>query len=245
MVDYSNPFLSSIGGSRSQLTQPQNQHDFSGWGDRLNSIEQGIASLTEKFNNLQTPTGTATNTAAEPLEQSANEPLQLPPTGIESLVPTNLMESMTNEQNTGFNYDPQGGSLQSQLAAAYGGQTHEEQMGRAPAGFTQGFSDFFTGEGYYADPRSTWRDGPWSISDTPIDAGPRMGGVLDPYGNPQNNWTGLPVQQGSGIMGQGTGIQQPQQYQELSSLQGPTQQSIGSGINGLAAYQQNNRGAGI
>ncbi|MAH50612.1 hypothetical protein CMI37_32630, partial [Candidatus Pacearchaeota archaeon] len=53
------------------------------------------------------------------------------------------------------------------------------------AGFTQGFADFFTGEGYYADPRGTFADGPWSISETPITLGSRMGGTLDPYGNPQ------------------------------------------------------------
>ena len=56
--------------------------------------------------------------------------------------------------------------------------------GMGQPGFTQGFADFFTGEGYYADPRGTYLDGGWNISDKPIDVGPRMGGVLDPYGNP-------------------------------------------------------------
>ena len=86
-------------------------------------------------------------------------------------------------------------------------------------------------------------DGPWSISDKPIDVGPRMGGVLDPYGNPQNNWTGLPIQQGSGIMGQGTGIQQPQQYQGIpNDMQQQMQPQIGAGLTGLAAYQSQNKG---
>ena len=71
----------------------------------------------------------------------------------------------------------------SQLSSAYGGQTHEEWGGgRGQPGFTQGFADFFTGEGYYADPRGTYLDGGWNISDKPIDVGTRGGGVLNPYG---------------------------------------------------------------
>ena len=77
-----NPFLTPVGGSRRQFTQPQNQFDFSGWGDRLNKIEKGIAGLTEQFSNFQAPgdvepeyTG---NAAPEPLEQSANIPEPLP-----------------------------------------------------------------------------------------------------------------------------------------------------------------------
>jgi len=87
MVDYSNPFLTSFRGSRNQFTQPQNQqnqYDFSGWGDRLGKIEEGIASLTDQFKNFQTPGDVAPeytgNAAPEPLEQPVNE------TGIESLM---------------------------------------------------------------------------------------------------------------------------------------------------------------
>jgi len=113
-----NPFLSPLGGSRRQFTQQpqQNQYDFSGWGDRLNKIEQGIASLTNQFNNFQTPGDVAPeytgNAAPEPLEQTANTPDPLG--GIESLsgnlggdprdaymesmgiqgTPTNVLESM-------------------------------------------------------------------------------------------------------------------------------------------------------
>jgi len=65
-----------------QITQPQNQYDFSGWGDRLTKIEEGIAGLTNQFNNFQTPGSIAPeytgNTTPEPLEQPVN-------TGIESL----------------------------------------------------------------------------------------------------------------------------------------------------------------
>jgi hypothetical protein len=74
-------------------------------------------------------------------------------------------------QDTGFTYDLGGGrgSLLSQLSSAYGGQTHGEwNGGRAPPRFTQGFTDFFTGEGYYADPRATYGDGAWNISDKPM-----------------------------------------------------------------------------
>ena len=81
-------------------------------------------------------------------------------------------------QDTGFTYNPEGGSLLSQLSSAYGGQTHQEWDGfsRAPLGFTQGFTDFFTGEGFYADPRPTYHDAGWDISDKPINL-PGTGGV--------------------------------------------------------------------
>ena len=93
MLDYSNPFLQSLGNVRTQpqqnqFMQPQNQYDFSGWGDRLGKIEQGIAGLTDQFNNFQKPGDVAPeyqgNTAPEPLGQTANAPEPLG--GIESLV---------------------------------------------------------------------------------------------------------------------------------------------------------------
>ena len=74
-----NPF---VGNSRMNFMQPQNQftqpqqqqYDFSGWGDRLTKIEEGIAGLTNQFNNFQPQTtgqnnmvNTPTNTAPEPL----------------------------------------------------------------------------------------------------------------------------------------------------------------------------------
>ena len=259
-----NPFFSSLGGSRRQFTQPQNQfnqqqnqYDFSGWGDRLTKIEEGIAGLTNQFNNFQTPGDVAPeytgNAAPEPLEQSANAPEPLG--GIESLAPT---------QNTGFNFDPQGGSLFSQLSTAYGGQTHNEQMGRGPAGFTQGFADFFTGEGYYADPRGTFADGPWSISETPITLGSRMGGTLDPYGNPQGAMHGnsphgeswvprgaggeplsayhgyQPGTEGDRGLAMQAGMNLPGAGGRPSDLQQPIQQGVG-----LAGLYQQNKGPGI
>ena len=262
MVDYSNPFLTSFRGSRNQFTQPQNQqnqYDFSGWGDRLNKIEEGIAGLTDQFNNFQNPGDVAPeytgNAAPEPLGQTANAPEPLG--GIESLAPT---------QNTGFNFDPQGittdqwgneqtGNLQAQLAQAYGGQTHNEQMGRGPAGFTQGFADFFTGEGYYADPRGTYLDGSWNISDKPIDLGSRFGGTLDPYGNqgsvyPVVDPNALQIQYGNQQQDKTWSPPAPGWRPDQGTP--PPQQSLNSGLaglkpglTGLAAYQQNNKGAGI
>ena len=226
-----NPFLSPLGGSRSQFNQPQqNQYDFSGWGDRLNKIEEGIAGLTKQFNSFQTPGDVAPeytgNAAPEPLEQPTNA------TGIESLAAP---------QDTGFNFDPSGGSLMSQLSSAYGGQTHNEQIGRGQPGFTQGFADFFTGEGYYADPTGTFSDGSWNISDKPIDLGSRFGGTLDPYGNqgsvyPEQDKTWSPPAPGW-RPDQGT---PPPQQSLNSGLAG-----LKPGLTGLAAYQQNNKGAGI
>jgi len=70
-----NPF---VGNSRMNFMQPQNQftqpqqqqYDFSGWGDRLTKIEEGIAGLTNQFNNFQTPGDVAPeytgNAAPEP-----------------------------------------------------------------------------------------------------------------------------------------------------------------------------------
>jgi len=215
-----NPFgVGSFKDSAGRFKQRgQGRDDFSGWNDRLSKIEEGIGTLTEQFKNFQGP-----------MEQE----------GMEKQIkqdPTGGITNLPQVQETGFTFDPQGGSLMSQLSSAYGGQTHEEQMGRGPAGFTQGFADFFTGEGYYADPTGTFVDGSWNISDKPIDLGSRFG-TLDPYGNMQapapmdpNALMGYDTQGTSNI------LLQPQQYQQqMSSLQGPTQQSIGAGINGLAS----------
>ena len=108
MINYSNPFLQSLGNIRTlpqqnqftqpqnQFNQPQNQYDFSGWGDRLGKIEEGIAGLTDQFNSFQKPGDVAPentgNAAPEPLEQSANAPEPLG--GIESLAgaPSNIGE---------------------------------------------------------------------------------------------------------------------------------------------------------
>ena len=237
-----NPF---VGNSRMQFIQPQQQqYDFSGWGDRLSKIEEGIASLTDQFNSFQPQTAgqnnmvnTPTNTAPEPLETPVSEPEPLG--GIESLAPP---------QNTGFNFDPEGGSLMSQLATAYGGQTHNEQMGRGPAGFTQGFADFFTGEGYYADPRPTAGDAPWSISETPITLGSRFGTkgemTLDPYGNPQGAMQDLQPRSPTLNNLQPPGPKaNPFQYQGIpNDMQQQMQPQIGAGLTGLAAYQSQNKG---
>jgi hypothetical protein len=108
MINYSNPFLQSLGNIRTrpqqnqftqpqnQFNQPQNQYDFSGWGDRLGKIEEGIAGLTDQFNSFQKPGDVAPentgNAAPEPLEQPANAPEPLG--GIESLAgaPSNIGE---------------------------------------------------------------------------------------------------------------------------------------------------------
>ena len=243
---------------QNQFTQPQQQqYDFSGWGDRLGKIEEGIAGLTDQFNNFQPQTteqtqnnmvNTPTNTAPEPLETPVSEPEPLG--GIESLAPA---------QNTGFNFDPQGGSLMSQLSSAYGGQTHEEWGGgRGQPGFTQGFADFFTGEGYYADPRGTYLDGGWNISDKPIDLGPRFGGTLDPYGNMGSAYgnsphgeSGVPRGAGGEPLSDYHGYQpgtegdrglamqsvmNNQPFQTLASPSGGKMAGgVGAGINGLAS----------
>jgi len=141
-------------------------------------------------------------------------------------------------------------------------------MGRAPAGFTQGFSDFFTGEGYYADPRPTAGDAPWSITDKPIDMGPKMGGVLNPYGYSGSftgNLAGIPhgesgVPRGAGGeplsayhgyqpgtegdrgLAMQAGMNLPGAGGRPNDMQQQVQPQIGAGLTGLAAYQSQNKG---
>ena len=275
MVDYSNPFLTSFLGSRNQFTQPQNQfnqqqnqYDFSGWGDRLNKIEEGIAGLTNQFNNFQTPGDVAPeytgNAAPEPLEQSANAPEPLG--GIESLAPT---------QNTGFNFDPSGGSLFSQLSTAYGQPATIGQQflsdnpdwdpnrgtGMGSSGYTPGFSQFVQDQGYYVDRRPTALDRGPVISETPIPIGlgGRMEGqqVYEGYNdqfNPVNKPTSQPGRPNPLLQGEqlaGTWSPPAPGWRPNQGTP-PPQQALNSGlaglkpgINGLAAYQQNNKGAGI
>ena len=231
-----NPFFSPLGGSRRQFTQPQNQftqqnqYDFSGWGDRLDKIEQGIAGLTDQFNNFQTPGDVAPeytgNAAPEPLEQTTNAPEPLG--GIESLAPP---------QNAGFNFDPSGGSLFSQLSTAYGqpstmqAQFNQEnpnavsQSGgpmylRGGGNYTQGFQDFVHDQGYYVDPTKSYLDGGMDISETPIDLpfrGPRQENIpqTDAGWGPQQllglgggrerpGWTGQPIKNTGYVPAPGT-----------------------------------------
>ena len=242
MVNSRNQFMQPQ--QQSQQQPQQQQYDFSGWGDRLTSIEQGIKGLTEHFKNINVPGAEvgegaptpeyAGNTAPAPLAAAPVAPLDAAP------------------QDTGFNFDPSGGSLMSQLSSAYGGQTNEEWGGgRGQPGFTQGFADFFTGEGYYADPRGTYTDGSWGISDKPIDVGSRFGGTLDPYGNP--SWAagsdlqsllnsaidpskarGAGGELLSGYNQRPNDMQQP--FQTLASPTGGKMAGgVGAGINGLAS----------
>ena len=55
MYNPNSPY-STLGNSRNQFSQSQQQqYDFSGWGDRLTSIEEGIKGLTENFKNINIP----------------------------------------------------------------------------------------------------------------------------------------------------------------------------------------------
>ncbi len=105
------------GASRSGLfNQQQQPYNFSGWDDRLNKIEKGIAGLTEQFGNFQAPGDVAPeytgNAAPEPLEQSANAPEPLG--GIESLVaepaPMAPMGGQAQTQSMSFTGQSQPGS---------------------------------------------------------------------------------------------------------------------------------------
>ena len=158
--------------------QGSNQpYDFKGLESRLGKIETGIAGLTEQFGKFQMPgQGTVQpeytgNTAPDPLTTAA------PAGGIQSL-PT--------PQDTGFNFDPQGGSLFDQLSTSYGqpatqGQAAIQggfQPGRGGGAYTQGFSQFVQDQGYYVDKRPEAYDAGWGVSETaiPIGLGGRMEG---------------------------------------------------------------------
>ena len=243
-----NPF---VGNSRMQFMWPQNQftqpqqqqYDFSGWGDRLNKIEQGIAGLTDQFNNFQTPGDVAPeytgNATPEPLEQTTNAPEPLG--GIESLAPP---------QNAGFNFDPSGGSLFSQLSTAYGqpstmqAQFNQEnpnavsQSGgpmylRGGGNYTQGFQDFVHDQGYYVDPTKSYLDGGMDISETPIDLpfrGPRQENIpqTDAGWGPKPNTnfqphTGIPVPNQEWLAGLGP-LRPNDLMQPIGGLTQPQQQ---------------------
>ena len=102
MIKYSNPFLHSLGNIRTQpqqnqFTQPQNQYDFSGWGDRVAKIEEGIAGLTNQFNSFQKPGDVAPeytgNAAPEPLEQPSVNPLGFENGQLRPPIPGNQLDS--------------------------------------------------------------------------------------------------------------------------------------------------------
>jgi len=144
-----NPFLTPVGGSRGQFTQPQNQFDFSGWGNRLSKIEEGIAGLTDQFNSFQTPGDVAPeytgNAAPEPLEQSANAPEPLG--GIESLVAEPAPAPMAPTPA------PMGGQMsQAQASPVPGGGGGQSSLGRymtyhpGQEGFTPLTAEQFAGQ---------------------------------------------------------------------------------------------------
>ena len=151
MINYSNPFLQSLGNIRTlpqqnqftqpqnQFNQPQNQYDFSGWGDRLGKIEEGIAGLTKQFNSFQKPGDVAPentgNAAPEPLEQSANAPEPLG--GIESLVaePTPAPTPMAPTPA------PMGGQAQTQSMSFTGQSQPGSSLGRYMT-YSPGHPDF-------------------------------------------------------------------------------------------------------
>jgi len=138
------------GASRSGLfNQQQQPYNFSGWDDRLNKIEKGIAGLTEQFGNFQAPGDVAPeytgNAAPEPLEQSANAPEPLG--GIESLVAEPAPAPMAPTPA------PMGGQMsQAQASPVPGGGGGQSSLGRymtyhpGQEGFTPLTAEQFAGQ---------------------------------------------------------------------------------------------------
>ena len=64
-----------------QFTQPQQQqqqYDFSGWGDRLTKIEEGISSLTNQFKNFQNPGNEPLESMGVGQDITGNNPMEIP-----------------------------------------------------------------------------------------------------------------------------------------------------------------------
>jgi hypothetical protein len=147
-------------------------------------------------------------------------------------------------QDTGFNFDPQGGSLFSQLSSAYGQPATIGQQflsdnpdwdpnrgtGMGSSGYTPGFSQFVQDQGYYVDRRPTALDRGPVISETPIPIG--LGGRMEGqqvYEGYNDQYTGgdrgLAMQAGMNLPGAFGrpndlmqpigGLTQPQQQQAL------------------------------
>jgi hypothetical protein len=153
--------------------QGSNQpYDFKGLESRLGKIETGIAGLTDQFKNFQTP-GQET---VDPVYTGNTAPDPLTPA-----TPTGGIQSLPTPQNAGFNFDPEGGSLFSQLSTSYGQPStgwEAGQQGRGGGSFTPGFSQFVQDQGYYVDKRPEAYDAGWGVSETaiPIGLGGRMEG---------------------------------------------------------------------
>ena len=248
-----NPFLTPVGGSRGQFTQPQNQFDFSGWGDRLGKIEEGIAGLTKQFNSFQKPGDVAPeytgNAAPEPLEQTANAPDPLG--GIESLVaePTPPMGGLGGQQGPLFDPAPPG--------TVQLGAPQQTSIGDIyNAGLTPGESSWEQLQLGLPRQGENWA-APWlqgyqgSMNDINAIEDYRMSqidqnvqGTVPRYLNTGSS--SVPQQHQAlqaGLVGRPNDLEQPiggptreQQLQALqtqSSLSGPTQQKIQQGIGAL------------
>ena len=209
MVNYSNPFLTSFLGSRNQFTQPQNQftqqnqYDFSGWGDRLGKIEEGIASLTDQFNSFQNPGDVAPeytgNAAPEPLEQSANAPEPLG--GIESLVaePTPAPTPMAPTPTTPTAPTPaapMGGQTPSPFGGGLGRQMIPYQPGQE--GFTPLTAEQFASQQDLFGQRQDYTDfSNMAAGITGIDnTGRYKGGANPAFGHAYEAWQGADQSQG-------------------------------------------------
>ena len=186
MVDYSNPFLQSLGNIRTQSQQnqfTQPQQDFSGWGDRLNKIEQGIAGLTDQFNNFQKPGDVAPeytgNAAPEPLGQSANAPEPLE--GIESLAPTPAA--------------PMGGQTPSPFGGGQLGRHMTYQPGQE--GFTPLTAEQFASQQDLFGQQQDYTDfSNMAAGIAGIDTGRYKGGANPAFGHAYEAWQGADQSQG-------------------------------------------------
>jgi|TARA_R110000824_G_scaffold321821_1_gene508624 hypothetical protein len=187
-----NPF--GMNNIRSGFGQQSNQpYNFKGLESRLGKIETGISGLTKQFGNFQMPgqemvkpeyTGNTTPNPLAPEEPTGGiqslpdtTPNPMAPNPMTPTAPSGGIQSLPEAQNTGFNFDPSGGSLFDQMSTAYGQpatmqQQYQQQNPnsnhylRGGQDFTQGFQDFIGQQGYHVQNNSAI-DAGMNISQTP------------------------------------------------------------------------------
>ena len=217
-----NPF---VGNSRMNFMQPQNQftqpqqqqYDFSGWGDRLGKIEEGIASLTDQFNSFQPQTteqtqnnmvNTPTNTAPEPLETPVSEPEPLG--GIESLAPapteTQYSQSTPHFGEVGPTprpyapgMEPLGGMTPKPTPSPFGGGLGRHMIPYQPGqeGFTPLTAEQFASQQDLFGQRQDYTDfSNMAAGIAGIDTGRYRGGANPAFGHAYEAWQGADQSQG-------------------------------------------------
>jgi len=127
-----------------------------------------------QFNTFQTTNNVAPNYTENPaptvLEQATNVESPNINSIPSSVTPEKGVESLPQTQSSGFNFDPNGGSLFDQMSTSYGQpatwqQQYQQQnpnannILRGGSNFTQGFQDYIGQQGYHVQDNSSFDGG--------------------------------------------------------------------------------------